>query len=87
MSTKKRPLKASEIEEAFARDGKAVPFVVSPPKLAEILGLSPKTIYDWIGKGRLEGTLRKRGNHDLILLSRALLAIFNGPEWSTKPNE
>lgn len=56
--------------------------IMSPAQLAELLGLSVKTIYDWIAHGRLDGAFRKRGKHNLIWRDRALEIIFNGPEWN-----
>lgn len=55
---------------------------MNPEQFATLLGLSVKTIYEWIAKGRLEGACRKRGKHNLIWRDRAIAIIFNGPEWS-----
>lgn len=46
-----------------------------------MLGLSVKTIYEWMSKGRLDGAYRKRGKHALIWRDRALDILFNGKEW------
>jgi excisionase family DNA binding protein len=67
-----------EIEEAL--DGQ-VPPILSPHGLADLLGLSVKTIYEWLSNGRLNGAYRKRGKHNLIWRDRAIHLIFNGPEW------
>ena len=55
--------------------------ILSPQELAEIVGLSKKTIYAWISSGRLDGCFRKRGKHNLIWRDKALERIFNGPDW------
>jgi len=62
--------------------GERFPPVLSPEQLAELLGLSVKTIYEWMPKGRLDGAYRKRGKHALIWRDRALDVLFNGKEWS-----
>jgi hypothetical protein len=59
----------------------ACPVIVSPARLASLLGLSVKTIYAWIAAGRLDGCFRKRGKHNLIWRDKALDRIFNGPDW------
>lgn len=56
--------------------------VMSPAELAELCGLSPKTIYAWIERGRLDGAFRKRGKHILIWRDSALDLLFNGAKWS-----
>lgn len=58
------------------------PPIVSPKQFAELLGLSVKTIYEWMSMGRLDGAYRKRGKHALIWRDRALDMILNGKEWS-----
>jgi hypothetical protein len=62
-------------------DGKDVPPILSPAQFAQLLGLSPNSIYAWIQAGRLSGCCRKRGKHIFILRDKALDRIFNGPEW------
>jgi excisionase family DNA binding protein len=57
------------------------PPILSPAKLATVLGLSPKTVYEWLAKGRLDGSFRRRGKHILIWRDRALDTIFNGANW------
>lgn len=71
------------ITAAFSKAGdQADRLIVSPKQLANILGLSVKTIYFWIAEGHLDGTFRKRGKHNLIWRDKALDLILNGPEWS-----
>jgi hypothetical protein len=51
----KRKLSSDEIEQAFAgKAGEDFPVFLSPAKLASLLGMSRKTIYQWIDQGRLE---------------------------------
>ena len=84
MSVRKRPLDLEEIHHAFAgKAGEEYPVILSPAKLAALLNLSAKTIYDWISRGRLDGAFRKRGKHVLIWRDRALDVLFNGKEWSS----
>jgi hypothetical protein len=83
VSTRARKLSPAEIQRAFTDGpGAAVPVILSPAQLAGLLGLAPKTIYEWIAKGRLDGAFRKRGKHNLIWRDRAIDLIFNGPEWN-----
>ncbi len=56
--------------------------IVSVSELARLLGVSVKTIYEWVQKGRLDGAFRKRGKRLLIWRERALDKIFNGKEWN-----
>jgi predicted DNA-binding transcriptional regulator AlpA len=66
---------------AKAREQADRPFV-SPKQLGDIVGVSRKTIYGWIAKGRLDGSFRKRGKHLLIWRDKAIDLVLNGPEWS-----
>ena len=82
MSTRKRNLSRDEIARPFQGEaGERFPVILSPAALAALLGLSVKTVYDWMAKGRLDGAYRKRGKHVLIWRDRALDAIYNGKEW------
>ena len=82
MSSRKRPISNEEIRQAFVGPtGESAPAILSPARLAALLDLSPKTIYEWIARGRLDGAFRKRGKHVLIWRDRALAHLFNGPEW------
>jgi excisionase family DNA binding protein len=83
MSTRQKPLKLDEIQQACDVSGLAPNRpILTPDQLAELSGLSVKTIYEWIAKGRLDGAFRKRGKHNLIWRYRGIALIFNGPEWS-----
>jgi excisionase family DNA binding protein len=76
-------LTRSEIDRAFAEGpGAQVPVILSPQQLAGLVGISTKTMYEWIAKGRLDGAFRKRGKHVLIWRDRAIDILFNGKEWS-----
>jgi excisionase family DNA binding protein len=82
VSGRKRPISKEEIHQAFVGPtADLVRPILSPPQLAALLGMSPKTVYEWIAKGRLDGAFRKRGKHVLIWRDRALDILFNGPEW------
>ena len=56
--------------------------ILSPAELADLCGVSRKTIYQWISQGRLDGAFRKRGKHVFIWRDRALDLLYNGPDWS-----
>ena len=71
------------IAAAFAKaSGPADRPIVSPAQLADIVGVSVKTVYFWIAEGRLDGAYRKRGRHLLIWRDRAIDLLFNGKSWS-----
>ena len=72
-----------EMQQAFsAGAGAAWPVVLSPRQLADLVGLSPKTIYEWLSKGRLDGAYRRRGKHVLLWRDRALQILSGGKEWT-----
>ena len=72
-----------ELQRPFASsEGSDYPPIMTPAQLADLCGLSVKTIYEWIAHGRLDGTFRKRGKHVLIWRDRALDILFNGPDWN-----
>jgi hypothetical protein len=84
VSIRVNKLSREEIARAFA--GKAAedfPVILTPAQLAALLQMSPKTISEWINKGRLDGSFRKRGKHNLIWRDRAIDIIFNGKDWSS----
>jgi hypothetical protein len=82
VNTRTRKLSKAEIQQAFA-DGAGVQFppILNVVQLAALLQISVKTVYEWIGGGRLDGAFRKRGKHHLIWRDRALHLLFNGPDW------
>jgi len=83
MASRKLNLTDDEIARPFVgATAEQFPVVLSPDQLAELVGLSVKTIYEWMSKGRLDGAYRKRGKHVLIWRDRALDILFNGKEWS-----
>jgi excisionase family DNA binding protein len=88
VSTRKRNLAPGDLQQAFAGDdGGRFPVIMSPAQLAELLGLSVKTVYAWMAEGRLDGAYRKRGKHNLIWRDRALEIIFNGADWNHVPKQ
>lgn len=83
MSAGNPKLTRSEIERTFVDGpGAQVPVILSPQQLAALVGISTKTMYEWLAKGRLDGAFRKRGKHVLIWRDRAIDILFNGKEWN-----
>lgn len=84
-ATRNRPkLTASEIAGAFTEGSpSACPPIISPQRLADIIGVSRSTVYHWIQEGRLDGSFRRRGKHVLIWRDKALAILFNGPDWDS----
>jgi excisionase family DNA binding protein len=81
---RRQPISRDEIARAFSGpDGTPCPPILSPAQLAALAGLSPKTVYEWIAKGRLDGAFRKRGKRVLIWRDRAIDILFNGLEWKS----
>ena len=82
MSTKKPTLAADELARLFVAELAAkYPPVMSPKQLAELPGKSPKTVYDWMARGRLDGAYRKRGKHALIWRYKALEILGSASVW------
>ena len=81
MNSRKRPLRKEEIGQAFAGPNACAPPILSPAQLANLLGLSVKTVYEWLSKGRLDGAYRKRGKHVLLWRDRAIETLFSGKDW------
>jgi len=82
VSTRAKPVSRDEIARAFSGRPDDCSPILSPPRLASLLGLSPKTVYEWVAKGRLDGAFRERGKHILIWRDRALDILVNGKEWT-----
>lgn len=83
MPRPKPNLTRNEIARVFDGDLAAkFPPILCPAQLAELTGLSTKTIYFWIAEGRLDGAFRKRGKHCLIWRDRAIDLLFNSNSWS-----
>lgn len=82
-------LKPAEVAAAFGDEDlrRAFPPILDVKRLAELLGKSPKPIYGWIEKGRLDGTFRKRGKGHLLWRDRVLDRLFNGPDWESDDDE
>jgi hypothetical protein len=51
MTTRKRPLKRPEIQASLVSLTTDFPPILSPALLGKLIGVSTKTIYDWIAKG------------------------------------
>jgi hypothetical protein len=82
MPTTKLNLTSSDLAAPFAGDwAERYPPILSRRQVAGLLGLSVKTIDDWLSKGRLDGTFRKRGKHLFFWRDRLLENVFNGKEW------
>jgi excisionase family DNA binding protein len=81
VSARRKPLSVEEIRRAFESGRASAPPIVSPGALAAHLGLSVKTVYEWLSRGRLDGAYRKRGKHVLIWRDRAIDTLFNGTDW------
>jgi hypothetical protein len=76
-------LSRDEIARAFAGpDGDRWGPILSRSEFGRLIGISPKTLSEWIGKGRLDGAFRRRGKHTLIWRDRAIDILFNGADWS-----
>jgi predicted DNA-binding transcriptional regulator AlpA len=82
MTTRKKPLKQSEIQAAFSNENNKFPEIISPEQLGQLLGIAVKTIYEWIAKGRFDGAFRKRGKGIRFWRDRAIEIYFNGPDWN-----
>jgi excisionase family DNA binding protein len=83
MPSRKLNLTEDEIASPFTGAlAEQFPPILSPTQFAALLGLSVKTIYEWMMKGHLDGAYRKRGKHVLIWRDRALDLVLNGKEWT-----
>ena len=82
MPPSKCNLSRDEIARTFQGAVSDIPPILSPRQLAQLLNLSPKTVYLWIAKGRLDGTFRKRGKHVLLWRDRVIELLFSGKEWN-----
>jgi excisionase family DNA binding protein len=82
VSTRQRQLSKEEIARAFSTAAsEPCPAILSPRELAALVGISVKTVYEWIAQGRLDGAFRKRGKHILLWRDRAVDILFNGKDW------
>lgn len=82
VSTRKRKLSKVEIQQSLAEgSGTSLPPILTVDQLAQLLQVSPKTVYQWKAQGRLDGAFRKRGKHILVWRDRVIDLLFNGPEW------
>jgi excisionase family DNA binding protein len=84
MSAKSLNLSDDELAAMFEGEwGRQFPPVMSPKAFAAALGLSLRTVYEWLAKGRLDGSCRRRGKHVLIIRDRAFKQTFNDKDWNT----
>ncbi|HWE03727.1 MAG TPA: helix-turn-helix domain-containing protein [Tepidisphaeraceae bacterium] len=77
-------IKPAEIAAAFDNEEvrRRFPPILGVQQVADLLGgLSMRTIYHWIAKGRFDGCFRKRGKHHFFWRDRIVDRIFNGPRW------
>jgi hypothetical protein len=79
MSTRSKRLTDAEIRQAM--DSAAVPPILTMPELSALIRVPTKTLYEWIARGRLDGTYRRRGKPFLFWRDRIINLIFNGAEW------
>lgn len=77
----------SEINQAFAGLNQTFPPILSPDRLAELLGLSRSTVYLWIQQAHFTGAVTKRGKRRMFWRTRAIRALFNGPEWNNEEDQ
>src|SRR5471032_1712050 len=83
MANKKLNLTDDEIARAFQDEmAERFPVIISPAQLAELLGYSCSTIYEWMAQGRFDGAYRRRGKHARFWRDRAIAIFFNTPEWT-----
>ena len=83
MPSKKLHLNQDEIARPFGGERSTqFPPILTVAQTAALLGRSRKTIYDWMTKGRLDGTYRKRGKHALFWRDRVIDTLFNGKDWN-----
>jgi excisionase family DNA binding protein len=80
MPPQKPVLSTADLEKMFGPES-SFPPILSPMQLAALIGISVKTVYEWIARGRLDGAFRKRGKHNLIYRDKALRLLFDGPDW------
>jgi hypothetical protein len=82
MANRRPRLTRDEIRQAFADSGVRWSQVLRPAELAQLLGVTIKTVYLWLELGRFAGAARKRGKHWLIWRDLAIDLLFNGPQWT-----
>lgn len=55
--------------------------VLDAKECAELCRIRVKTLYEWVRKGRLDGTWRKRGKQLVFWRDAVVDALMNGAEW------
>lgn len=58
------------------------PPILKTEQVLEMLGIAGSTLDEWIAKGRLKDTYRRRGKHRFFWRDRVIDRVFNGPDWS-----
>ena len=84
MSIKFQKLSAEELKAIVDSLEPTLRVTMKTRDVAEFLKVSLLTIYDWVFKGHLEGTYRKRGKYLIFVTSRLIDKVFNGKDWSFK---
>lgn len=79
-------LTEEELEAFFSKYPTYGPVLLTAA-VAALLCVSKKTIDEWVSRGHLDGTFRKRGKHRLFWRDRLLVRVFNGPEWNRDEKE
>ncbi|MFI4852619.1 MAG: helix-turn-helix domain-containing protein [Gimesia chilikensis] len=81
---RERIISKSEIQSAFeGQDGIRFPLILTADEAAQLLGFeTPKTIYEWVSKGRLDKAYVKRGKRILFLRNKLVDEMFNGKDWN-----
>lgn len=82
-------LKKDEIRAAFDTPDlrEQFPPVLDVDGVAKLLHKTPKTIYDWVERGRLNGAVRRQGKHLFFWRDAVIDKIFNGPDWVSQSND
>ncbi len=84
MGRPRKPLLTPEEIRCPFEGGRAdgAPPVLTVPEAAALLQVGVGTLRDWLLKGRLDGTYRKRGKRLFFWRDKLLDRVFNGPEWA-----
>ncbi|OWK39833.1 helix-turn-helix domain-containing protein [Fimbriiglobus ruber] len=83
MPGRKPTLTPGDIARAFAGESPCdVPRILTTRQAAALCQVSVKTFYEWVAKGRLEGTFRRRGKHCLFWRDKVIDKLFNGGDWT-----
>lgn len=75
MSTHDKQLTDSEIRQAM--ELASIPPILTLAELSGLVRIPVKTLYEWIARGRLDGTFRRRGKPYLFWRDRIINLLFN----------